>query len=135
MSWAMRAASQIVLAASSRLERPSIPICSGLRPKVVSGTPSVFAKLMLQCLDANPSNRPTASHLYECLGNWVTAICDDPDPSDLSNQFDAPEEIKFSNLETLALNVLPCHEGAVYTSRSLNFLDSINVGPFFYGKM
>jgi hypothetical protein len=53
-------------------------ICSGLRPNVISGTPPVFASLMLQCLDADPSNRPTASQLYECLGNWITAICDDP---------------------------------------------------------
>jgi serine/threonine protein kinase len=63
-------------------------ICSGLRPNIVDGTPSIFSKLMLQCLDADPSNRPTASDLYECFGNWVTAICDDPDPSDISNQFD-----------------------------------------------
>ena|SRR4051812_14257900 len=27
-------------------------ICSGLRPKVVSGTPPVFVELMLRCLDA-----------------------------------------------------------------------------------
>src|SRR5436305_11457259 len=60
-------------------------ICSGLRPKVVSGTPPDFAKLMLQCLDANLSNRPTASQLYECLGNWVSAI---RDSTDLSVEFD-----------------------------------------------
>src|SRR5688572_2534931 len=94
-------------------------ICSGLRPKVVSGTPPVFARLMLQCLDANPLNRPTASQLYECLDNWVTAICDDPDPSDLSNQFDAAEEIKFANLR---FNVLPCHEKAIYYSRPLDMI-------------
>jgi len=110
-------------------------IYSGLRPKVVSGTPPVFVRLMLQCLDANPLNRPTASQLYECLGSWVTAICDDPDPTDLSNEFDAAEEIKFSNLETLTLNILPCHEKAIYYSRPLTFLDSINTGSFFYGKM
>src|ERR1044071_9131393 len=78
-------------------------ICLGVRPSVVSGTPPVFAELMLQCLDANPSNRPTASQLYECFGNWISAICDDPDPSDLSNEFDVAEEIKFSNLESLNL--------------------------------
>ncbi|CAB5384250.1 unnamed protein product [Rhizophagus irregularis] len=72
-------------------------IQSGSRPSIVSGTPPVFARLMLQCLDADPFNRPTVSQLYERLGNWVTAICD---PSDLSNQFNVAEEInfiKFSN--------------------------------------
>ncbi|RGB21843.1 hypothetical protein C1646_777146 [Rhizophagus diaphanus] len=65
-------------------------------------------------LNADPSNRPTASQLYECLGNWVTTICDDPDPSDLSNQFDVAEEIKFSNLKQLHFNILPYHERAIY---------------------
>ncbi|CAB5153487.1 unnamed protein product [Rhizophagus irregularis] len=88
-------------------------ICSGTKPHIVSGTPPVFTRLMLQCLDADLSNRPTASQLCECLGNWITAICDDPDPSDLSNQFDVAEEIKFSSLE-------PCHERAIYYSRLLN---------------
>ncbi|PKK74120.1 kinase-like protein [Rhizophagus irregularis] len=95
-------------------------ICSGTRPNIVSGTPPVFTKLMLQCLDADPSNRPTASQLCECLGNWVTTICDDPDPSDLSNQFNVAEEIKFSSLEQLHFNTLPCHERAIYYSRLLN---------------
>ncbi|CAB5216739.1 kinase-like domain-containing protein [Rhizophagus irregularis DAOM 181602=DAOM 197198] len=71
-------------------------------------------RLMIQCLDADPSNRPTASQFYECLGNRVTAICDDPDPSDLSNQFDVAEEIKFSNLEQLHFNILLYHERAIY---------------------
>jgi hypothetical protein len=105
-------------------------ICSGARPNIVSETPPVFDRLMLQCLNAVPSNRPTSSQLYEILGNWVTAICDDPDPSDLSNQFDAAKEIKFSNLEQLHFNILPCHERAIYYSRPLNFLE-----PFLYGKM
>jgi serine/threonine protein kinase len=108
-------------------------ICLGLRPNVVSGTPPVFAKLMLECLDANPLKRPTASQLYECLGNWITAICDDPDPSDLSNQFDIAEEFKISNLEALILNISPCHERATYTSQPLNFFE---IGSsFICGKM
>jgi serine/threonine protein kinase len=105
-------------------------ICSGTRPNIVSGTPPVFARLMLQCLDADPFNRPTASQLCEYLGNWAIAICDEPDPSDISNQFDVAEEIKFSNLEQLHFNILPCHERAIYYSRPLNFLE-----PFLYGKM
>ena len=107
-------------------------ISLGLRPIVVGGTPPVFARLMLQCLDSNPSNRPTANYIYECLGNWITAICDDPDSSELSDQFDAAEEIKFKNLEQLNINISPCHERAVYFSRPLNSIDST---PFFYGKI
>ncbi|GBC03659.1 hypothetical protein RclHR1_05240008 [Rhizophagus clarus] len=94
-------------------------IRTGLRPGVVDGTPPVFSNLMLQCLDANPSNRPTATQLYECLGNWITAICDNPDPSDLSDQFDAAEEIKFSKLENSNFNTFKSHEKAFYFSRPL----------------
>ncbi|CAB4381544.1 unnamed protein product [Rhizophagus irregularis] len=78
---------------------------------------------LADCFDANPLNRPTASQIYECLGNWITAICDDPNRSDLSDQFDAAEEFKFANLEKLNYNVLPCHEGAIYFSRLLSFSD------------
>jgi hypothetical protein len=35
--------------------------------------------------------------------SWVTAICNFPDPSDLTNQFDTVEEIKFKNLRKLKL--------------------------------
>ncbi|PKK65423.1 hypothetical protein RhiirC2_808981 [Rhizophagus irregularis] len=105
-------------------------ICSGTRPNIVNGTPPVFARLMLQCLDANPSNRPAASQLYECLGNWIATICDDLDTSDLSNQFDVAEEIKFSNLKQLQFKILPCHEKAIYYSRLLNIGE-----PSLYGKM
>jgi hypothetical protein len=86
-------------------------ICSGLRPNVISGTPPVFAKLMLQCLDAI---RSTASQLCD-LGNWVIAM-DYFDPSDLSNQFDTAEATKFVNVDILK----PCHENAVYFSRPLD---------------
>src|ERR1043166_7168771 len=100
-------------------------ICSGLRPNVANGTPPVFAELMLQCLDSNPSKRPTASQLYECFGNWVSAISDDPDPSELSNQFDTAEEIKFLHLENSNFsNILTCHEKAIYFSRPLGSINN-----------
>ena len=101
-------------------------ISLGLRPSIVGGTPPLFVKLMLECLDARPSNRPTASQLYNCLGNWITAICDEPESSDISNQFDTAEEIKFEKLEKLNFNSLnnpSCHEKAVYYSRPLDFID------------
>jgi serine/threonine protein kinase len=106
-------------------------ICSGLRPSVVNGTPPVFFRLMLQCLDTNPSKRPTAyqlCELLESLGNWVstTSVLN----SDYYNQFEAAEKIKFENLKKSNLNILPCHEKAIYFSRPLDFITK-----FFYGKM
>ncbi|CAB4405445.1 unnamed protein product [Rhizophagus irregularis] len=80
--------------------------------------------------DADPSNRPTASQLCEYLGNWTIAICDDPEPSDLSNQFSVAEEIRFSSLKQLQFNILSCHERAIYSSRSLNISE-----PFLYRKL
>ncbi|CAB4381560.1 unnamed protein product [Rhizophagus irregularis] len=62
---------------------------------------------------------PAASQLHECFGNWISEICDSPDPSDLSNQFDAAEEIKFSNLKNFDFNIAQCHEMAIYCSRPL----------------
>ncbi|EXX76246.1 kinase-like domain-containing protein [Rhizophagus irregularis DAOM 181602=DAOM 197198] len=85
-------------------------ICSGLRPSVVCGTPSAFSKLMLQCLIASPSSRPTVSQIFKCLGDWV---------SGLSNQFD-DTEVPFANLEKLSLRSLLCHKKAIYFSRPLD---------------
>uniref|UniRef100_U9SNG7 Protein kinase domain-containing protein n=1 Tax=Rhizophagus irregularis (strain DAOM 181602 / DAOM 197198 / MUCL 43194) TaxID=747089 RepID=U9SNG7_RHIID len=89
-------------------------ICSGLRPSVISGTPLVFSKLMLQCLNASPSSRPTASHIFEYLGNWI---------SDLSSQFD-DTDIPFVNLEKLSLQSSLCHENTIYYSRPLSSIIS-----------
>ncbi|GES95722.1 kinase-like domain-containing protein [Rhizophagus clarus] len=62
---------------------------------------------------------PTASKICEYLEDWVAAICDDPNSSDLLDQFDAAEEIKFTDLKRLDSNILPCHEKAIYFSRPL----------------
>ncbi|CAB4381543.1 unnamed protein product [Rhizophagus irregularis] len=65
-------------------------------------------------------HEPTASKICECLEDWVSAVCDNPNSSDLLEQFDAAEEIKFTNLERLNYNILPCHEKAIYFSRPLD---------------
>ncbi|RIA96683.1 kinase-like domain-containing protein, partial [Glomus cerebriforme] len=33
-------------------------IINGLRPRIISGTPNEYVKLMKKCWDANPENRP-----------------------------------------------------------------------------
>ncbi|CAB5153469.1 unnamed protein product [Rhizophagus irregularis] len=77
----------------------------------------ISSKQIYGCLDADPSNRPAASQLCEYLGNWFIAICDDPDPSELSNQFNAAEEAKFANRDKLRFNIILRHENAIYFSR------------------
>jgi serine/threonine protein kinase len=99
-------------------------VCIGLRPTIVVGTPPVFAKLMLQCLDDDPSNRPTAFFLYECLGIWIGAICDDPIPNELSEEFDKAEEEKYEKILKLKDFIIPpCHEESFYFSRPLTILN------------
>ncbi|CAG8492423.1 6318_t:CDS:2 [Acaulospora morrowiae] len=49
------------------------------------------------------------------------AICDDPNPSLLSEQFDAAEEKKFADLESNSFTRPEIHPQAIYTSQPLNF--------------
>src|ERR1044072_2683170 len=39
-------------------------IVFGMRPKIIPGTPTDYEKLMTQCWDANPLNRPDSKTLY-----------------------------------------------------------------------
>ncbi|CAI2179450.1 13864_t:CDS:1 [Funneliformis geosporum] len=100
-------------------------ICFGHRPEIVDGTPNVYNQLMTQCWHSDPLKRPTASQLYELLGSWVTAICDEPTQSELSDQFDIAEEKKFSDLEKNNFNQ-NIHSNAFYTSRLLYFPELID---------
>ncbi|CAG8755670.1 5278_t:CDS:1, partial [Acaulospora morrowiae] len=85
----------------------------------------VYIKLMSDCWDHDPRNRPKASELSRMLGDWVIAICDDPNPSLLSEQFDAAEEKKFADLESNSFTRPEIHPQAIYTSRPLNFNKSL----------
>ena len=98
-------------------------IISGLRPAVVQGTSVPFEVLMKSCLNHDQSNRPTADRLNECLENWITSICDDSEPSELSDQFDESELIKFKRYEKLRFGkyLNDCSdERAIYFSRPLD---------------
>ncbi|CAG8598294.1 17239_t:CDS:1 [Racocetra fulgida] len=99
----------------------AMKICNGYRPEIVDGTPEVFSTLMKRCWDNDPLKRPKASELSDILGCWVTAICDDPDPSQISEQFDEAEEKKFLELEKKQFKRPEVHPLAIYNSQFIRF--------------
>ncbi|CAG8774803.1 16284_t:CDS:1, partial [Rhizophagus irregularis] len=56
---------------------------------------------------------------------WTIAICDDPNPSELSDQFNIAEEKKFSDSERNKFQQRKIHPQAFYTSRLLYFPELI----------
>ena len=68
---------------------------------------------MEKCWHPDPLERPTASQLYKLLGSWVAA-CDDPDPSELSDQFNIAEAERNRFHQEI-------HPQAFYTSKLLYF--------------
>ncbi|CAB4408134.1 unnamed protein product [Rhizophagus irregularis] len=58
-------------------------------------------------------------------GSWTFAIYDDPDPSELSDQFNIAEEKKFSDSERNKFQQRKIHPQAFYTSRLLYFPELI----------
>jgi len=106
--------------------RLATEICSGLRPEIIDGTPNVYIRLMTQCWHPDSSKRPTAFQLNELIGNWVTAVCDEPESSNLSVQFNIAEEKRFSDLEENKFNQQDIHPQAFYASRLLHFPELTN---------
>ncbi|CAG8752370.1 10569_t:CDS:2, partial [Gigaspora rosea] len=54
-------------------------------------------------------------------GSWVTDICDNPDPTQISEQFDAAEEKKFLDLENKQFTKPDVHPLAIYNSKLIHF--------------
>ncbi|RIB02817.1 kinase-like domain-containing protein [Gigaspora rosea] len=52
----------------------AIKIYAGLRPEFAKGTPECYIQLANQCMDANPSNRPSASEICKKLEDWYLKI-------------------------------------------------------------
>ena len=47
-----------------------LDICRGLRPEIIEKTMFEYKKLMKECLDSDPNNRPTAKQLVEYFKEW-----------------------------------------------------------------
>ncbi|CAB5381650.1 unnamed protein product [Rhizophagus irregularis] len=75
-------------------------------------------ELMQQCWDNDPKNRPTASYLNEKLGEWIILICDDPNPSEISDENSVAEEKRWKMVSQFPQkNSHPkTHPEAYYTS-------------------
>ncbi|CAG8758957.1 2856_t:CDS:2 [Gigaspora rosea] len=78
-------------------EMLAIQICNGLRPEFAKGTPECFIHLANQFLDANPSNRPTASDIHEKFSKWYTIVAygtaKDKDELSILKAFKSADEI------------------------------------------
>ncbi|RIB13615.1 kinase-like domain-containing protein [Gigaspora rosea] len=104
-------------------------IChEGLRPDIdelIKDIPNLYRELMERCWDPNPSNRPTALELNNLLGKWIICICDDPNPSPISEEFFNAEERRWdligNQLNNNNFSKVIVHHDAVYTSRLLYF--------------
>ncbi|RIA79868.1 kinase-like domain-containing protein, partial [Glomus cerebriforme] len=54
----------------------AIKICQGLRPRFNIKVPQVIDDIAKQCMDADPSKRPTAEYLFEILMNGGNIVID-----------------------------------------------------------
>jgi serine/threonine protein kinase len=75
----------------------AIEINNGLRPSTIKGTPECYAKLMKQCWDPKPDNRPTAHFLAETLEKWHHILSGEyktkfTDEDDIRDQFNLAEQ-------------------------------------------
>lgn len=80
-----------------------LDIQNGLRPKILSGTPTIYANLMKQCWDANPEKRPTAQQVRDIISEWQTAYVlyrsDKPitkEQEEIAKTFAAAEEYRLN---------------------------------------
>jgi serine/threonine protein kinase len=105
----------------------AIKICQGLRPRFNIKVPQSIVHLIKRCLDANPSNRPTADEISKILNQLINNIRNQDDLE--FNKYINEEEQEIKNdflpnkISTITSSILSykTHSEAIYTSRLLNF--------------
>src|ERR1051325_5467210 len=63
-------------------------IINGMRPKLMTGTPLEYKRLMLQCWDANPLNRPdikTVLDIFEKIRSYYLNENDDQQTTNIDH--------------------------------------------------
>ncbi|CAG8633886.1 11447_t:CDS:1, partial [Ambispora leptoticha] len=70
----------------------------------------------------DPSQRPTAFELNETFSDWITDICDNPEPTEINEEFKVAEE-RCDIFQMQKNTPQEIHKDAFYTSRFLDFPD------------
>jgi serine/threonine protein kinase len=98
----------------------AIKICQGFRPRFNIKVPQLILHLIKRCLDADPSNRPTAEEIKEILWTWRMES-----DAELMKQIQEAESINScQSIPSTSLKPLyKTHSEATYTSRLLYFDD------------
>ncbi|EXX69740.1 hypothetical protein RirG_093510 [Rhizophagus irregularis DAOM 197198w] len=105
----------------------AIKICHGLRPRFNTKVPQSIVHLIKRCLDANPSNRPTANEIRKILNQLINNIRHQDDPDFNLYIKEEEQEIEnnfFPNIissNTGSILSYKTHSEAIYTSRLLDF--------------
>ncbi|RIB19012.1 kinase-like domain-containing protein [Gigaspora rosea] len=101
-------------------ETLAIQIFNGLRPEFAKGTPECYIQLANQCMDDNPSNRPSASYIKKKLIRWYNIVnCNfakDEKKLTILKAFQSADTI----IPTLSTKFPICSEDKL-TSKRLNF--------------
>ncbi|RIA80469.1 kinase-like domain-containing protein [Glomus cerebriforme] len=104
----------------------AIKICQGLRPRLNIKAPQLLDDLFKQCVDADPSKRPTADYLFEIFVQWWNAINYNEADSEICKQFVEADEFNKQQQSSAKSSInsefnYTTHPQAIYTSRLLNF--------------
>jgi len=107
-----------------------LKICEGLRPGFSNNTPKFYIEFAYKCMDADPSNRPTADEILKIMDFWkdirdIKEILKSNEPNYSKEQldelrmireiFDQMDHVKYDP-STISVTM---HPNAVYTSRIL----------------